>query len=56
MVIKKKSIGDRWGFVNEHGINICPIKYDWVHDFEGDTAVVKLNDKYSMINTNGVEL
>ena len=56
MGIKKKSIGDRWGFVNECGVNICPIKYDWVYDFKDNTALVKLNDKYSMINTDGVEV
>lgn len=48
----KKVILDNFSWVNKN-INICP-KFDFAYDFsEYDIAVIRLNDKYGVIKSDG---
>ena len=46
-------IGDKKGFINEQGEEICEIKYDQVWNFENGFAVVRIGDKRGFINEQG---
>lgn len=42
-----------YGFVNNLGEVVVPIKYHWASDFSEGLAVVKLNGKYGFVNQAG---
>ena len=41
---------NKYGFIDEIGDVIVPLKYDCAESFSGGLAAVKLNDKWGMIN------
>jgi hypothetical protein len=45
--------GRKWGFVDEEGKLVIPLKYDDVDYFQEGLARVKLNEKYGHINAKG---
>ena len=46
----------KYGFINQDGKEICPLKYDNVCDFYEGLAQVELNDKWGYINKDGQEV
>jgi hypothetical protein len=45
-----------YGFVDENGKEVIPIKYDYASDFDEGTAIVKFNGKYGIIDKTGREV
>ncbi|NLI10697.1 MAG: hypothetical protein GX447_08100 [Elusimicrobia bacterium] len=45
--------GQKCGFVDENGKVVIPIKYDGITSFMGETAAVKENNKWLLINKEG---
>ena len=43
----------KYGFINEEGKEITPLKYDYANSFEKGGGVVKLDGKIGFINRNG---
>ncbi len=55
-VSMKDKIGKtKWGFLNEKGNSITEVKYDYVLEFQfgNDYAIVKLNNKYGIVDSTG---
>ena len=52
----KVVLDGKWGFIDETGREICPYKYDWVHDFFKGFAQVRLNGKWGYIDETGREV
>ena len=50
------AVGKKWGFINERGEQICPIKYDYCGDFHNGFAEVGLYGEEFKIDTNGNEI
>jgi hypothetical protein len=48
--LARVELGDKYGFVNERGNVVIPLKYDEVESFSGGLAGVKLGDKYGFID------
>ncbi|WP_424657164.1 WG repeat-containing protein, partial [Capnocytophaga granulosa] len=48
--------GDKWGYINEKGTLITPIKYDFVYDFFQGVAMVRIGAQYGLIDTSGKEI
>lgn len=46
----------KYGFINEAGEEVIPLKYQDVSNFIGEYAKIKLNGKYGFINKNGEEV
>lgn len=46
-------LGDKWGIVNQKGINVIPPKYDKIEDFEGGYARVRVKGFYGLTNLQG---
>ena len=44
------------GFITTEGKVICPAKYEDARSFSEGIAAVKINDKWGIINNDGVEL
>jgi len=42
-----------WGFVDRYGNEVIPMIYDWVDDFSGGFAMVKVGDYYGIIDRTG---
>ena len=49
-------IGDKWGFIDEAGEEICEIRYDEVVDFNNKLAAVSKEGRVCYINTAGDEV
>lgn len=49
-------MNNKWGFIDNTGREITPIKYEEVEDFKGEFAKVKCNDKWGVIDTCGKEV
>jgi hypothetical protein len=41
-------LNDNWGMINEQGIEICPLKYDYIDFFDNEFFRVKLNNKWGV--------
>ena len=54
--LAKIAKGGYIGLINDNGVIIIEPKYDKVLDFDGPIAIVCLNHKYGLINTQGKEL
>lgn len=54
--IAKARIENKFGFIDEHGKIVIPIKYDYCNDFENGISIVKLNEKFGAINEKGEEI
>lgn len=52
----KVKIKNKFGFLNQKLSLIIPNKYGYASDFEDEIALVKLNDKFLMITTDGKEI
>ena len=52
----KVGTNGKYGFVNTHGKEIVPCKYDKAFNFFNGFARVVLDEKYGFINTNGEEI
>jgi hypothetical protein len=46
---------NKWGFLDENGNEIIPVRYDTVGAFYNDIALVMLNGKTGLIDRNGKE-
>lgn len=46
-------LGDKWGIINQKGINIIPPKYDKIEDFENGYARVRVKGFYGLTNLKG---
>ena len=46
----------KWGYINENGTLITPIKYDFVYDFFQGVAMVRIGAQYGLIDTSGKEI
>jgi hypothetical protein len=44
---------NKWGYVDERGKIVIPIKYNYAADFDNDEALVVLNKKRKYIGFNG---
>ncbi|MDR2543636.1 MAG: WG repeat-containing protein [Treponema sp.] len=44
------SIDGKWGFINIEGKTVVPLIFDHVASYDGDTAFVKINGKYGIID------
>ena len=54
---KRKFYYGKFGFITKSGINVCPIIYDSVSDFDTNLiARVKLNGLFGLINEKGDEI
>jgi hypothetical protein len=49
-------LNGKWGFMNEDGNEITPLKYDEVGDFYDGRTYVKLNGKYGFVDLQGNEI
>src|SRR6185503_10002846 len=49
-------LGNKWGFADENGKLVIPMKYQQVKYFEKGRALVKLNNKWGIIDKTGKEL
>lgn len=47
---------DKYGFIDEEGKAITPIKYDWVTNFRDGFAIVQIGQKFGYINRAGEEV
>lgn len=47
---------DKYGFVDENGFDITPVKYDYVCKFNFNLAKVEINSKWGVVDYNGNEL
>ena len=50
------SLNDKYGFADENGNIVIPLKYDNAEDFSEGLAKVRLNDKYGFIDKSGNEV
>lgn len=48
--------GSRYGYIDNSGEAITPIKFDFVSRFQNNLAIVGINNKYTFINNAGLEL
>ena len=48
--------GGKWGFIDQTGKEITPIKYDVLGQFKDGRALVELNRKFGYIDTTGKEV
>ena len=48
-------LNNKWGFIDNKGKKITPIKYDFARSFNDGHAIVKLNGKWGYVDTNGKE-
>ena len=52
-------LGSKYGFIDENGKEIVPLKYDEIADFSyeyNDMAKVKLNNQYGLVDKTGKEI
>ncbi len=49
------SLNGKWGFIDETGREIVPVKYEACHPFHDGKAVVKRDGKYGFIDIDGHE-
>ena len=54
--LARVQLNDKWGFVNEEGVEVIPPKYDQMFPFSRRFAPVRLNGKWGLINTEGKEV
>ena len=47
------SINDKWGFINNLGVEIIPLQFDLVYEFHGASTFVKNNNQWYLIDTMG---
>lgn len=47
---------NKYGFIDENGLNITEIKYDSVHIFKTNLAKVEINGKWGIVDYDGDEL
>ncbi len=50
------SLNGKYGFADENGNIVIPLKYDYAKDFSEGLALVKLNGKWGYIDKNGNEV
>lgn len=46
-------LNEKWGFINEKGQEIIPIKYDYVWDFNEDIGAGRINEKNGCFDKQG---
>ena len=46
----KVELNGKYGFINQKGEEITPLKYDWASSFKEGFATIELNRKYGFIN------
>ncbi|KFC23747.1 WG repeat-containing protein [Epilithonimonas lactis] len=51
--LAKARIDNKFGFIDENGKIIIPIKYDYCNEFEDGFSIIESNKKYGAINTKG---
>lgn len=51
--LAKARIGNKFGFINELGEIVIPIRYDYCEEFINGLSVVTINKKWLVINTKG---
>lgn len=44
---------NKYGFIDKHGKQVIPCKFDEASDFSEGLAIVKIGDRYGFINTEG---
>jgi hypothetical protein len=54
--IAEVSKGGKYGFIDQSGKEVVPVKYDAVSPFVGEVAKVKLNNKFGFVNKTGAEV
>lgn len=47
---------DKYGFIDENGLDITPMKYNYVCDFNFNLAKVEINNKWGVVDYDGNEL
>lgn len=47
------SLNEKWGFINQQGKEIIPLKYDHTFSFSNGSASVELNGKHGFIDQKG---
>ena len=52
----KVELNGKYGFINQKGEEIIPLKYDWAYNFKESFSIVRLNGKYGFINQKGEEI
>lgn len=53
---KNEEYYGKYGCYNKEGKKICPLVYDEEITFDNETAIVKLNNDYNLINKKGIEV
>ncbi len=48
--------GAKWGYINEAGQEVIPLRYDFAWDFQDGLAKVSLDEKYGVIDKTGREV
>jgi hypothetical protein len=50
-------LGDKWGFINVQGEEICPFQFDrierWTSEYEGDEYYAYIGEVCYMLDKNG---
>ena len=49
-------LNGQWGFVNQQGQVVIPLKYSYAWSFRNGLAVVELNGQYGVVDKTGKEL
>ncbi len=49
-------LNKKWGFIDEAGEEVIPLKYGAALSFSGGLASVQINNKYGFIDTTGKEV
>jgi hypothetical protein len=44
---------NKYGFIDKHGKQVIPCKFDEASDFSEGLAVIKIGDRYGFINAEG---
>ena len=54
--LARVELNGKYGFINEEGEEVIPLKYDNAGNFSEGLAEVKLNGKWGLVNTKGEEV
>ena len=55
-VTRDPKSGKKYGVINKKGTMLTSFKYDWAHDFEKGYALVKIGDKWGVLDRTGKEV
>lgn len=44
---------EKWGFINEKGEVVIPLKYDWIFEFSEGFSAVRIDNKWGFIDQSG---